>query len=243
MTAGDAPSQGFDSPLRRACAFAVHVFTASGAALALLALLAAIERNWTLMFAWLSAALIVDGVDGTIARFLRVSERLPRWSGDTLDFVVDFLTYVLVPAYAISASGLLPAATAVPAAIVIIVTSALYFADRRMKMDDNCFRGFPALWNVAAFYLFIVRPEPWLAVFLVLGLVVLTFTPLPFVHPFRVKQLRLVSILMLIVWSIVALLVLIRDLQPQPWMTATLCAIALYFLLAGLVFRLRSSHR
>ena len=232
------PPEGHDRLLLRALAFSVHVLTACGAALALLALFAAIDRNWTLMFAWLGAALIVDGVDGTIARHLRVAERLPRWSGDTLDFVVDFLTYVLVPTYAIVASGLLPGPAAIPAGIVIVVTSALYFADRQMKMADDSFRGFPALWNVAAFYLFIVRPHPWAAAAAVAALVVLTFAPLPFVHPFRVKRLRPVTIALLVMWSALAFLALLRDLDPGPWIAATLCAIALYFLVAGLVQRL-----
>jgi phosphatidylcholine synthase len=233
------PGDGVGNPVRRASAFAVHVFTASGAALGLLALIAAVDRNWTLMFVWLGAALIVDGVDGTIARYARVAELLPRWSGDILDFVVDFLTYVVVPAYAIVASGLLPAPAAIPAGIAIVVTSALYFADRNMKMADNCFRGFPAVWNVAAFYLFIVRPDPWVAAAAVAALVVLTFMPLPFVHPLRVKRLRLVNIVLLILWSLLAVLALVHSLQPEPWITATLCAIALYFLVAGLVRRVQ----
>jgi phosphatidylcholine synthase len=225
------------NPLRPACAFAVHVFTASGAALGLLALIAAVDRDWTLMFVWLGVALVVDGVDGAFARYLRVAELLPRWSGDTLDFVVDFLTYVVVPAYAIVASGLLPAPAAVPAGIAIVVASALYFADRDMKMADNCFRGFPALWNLAAFYLFIVRPDAWVAVAAVAALVVSTFLPLPFVHPLRVRRLRAVNIILLALWSLLAALALVRGLQPEPWITATLCAIALYFLVAGLMRR------
>ena len=93
-----------------------------------------------------------------------MAELLPRWSGDTLDLVVDFTTYVFVPAYAIATSGLLPArARASRSALVIVVTSALYFADRSMKTADNYFRGFPALWNMVAFYLFLLQPDPWIA--------------------------------------------------------------------------------
>jgi phosphatidylcholine synthase len=223
---------------RQACAFAVHIFTASGAAFALLALLAAVDQDWTRMFVWLGAALVVDGIDGTVARYVGVAALLPRWSGDTLDFVVDFLTYVLVPTYAIMTSDLLPPQAALPAGIAIVVSSALYFADRNMKMADNSFRGFPALWNVAAFYLFIVRPDPWVAAGAIVALVILTFVPLRFVHPLRVKQLRTLSIVLLVLWSLLAILALARDLQPAPWVTATLCAIALYFLLAGSVRRL-----
>ena len=92
----------------RALAFSVHVFTACGAALALLALIAAVHADWALMFLWLGLALLLDGVDGMFARALNVAERVPRWAGDVLDLVVDFTTYVFVPAYALAASGLMP---------------------------------------------------------------------------------------------------------------------------------------
>jgi phosphatidylcholine synthase len=214
-------------------AFAVHILTASGAALGLLALMAAVDRDWPLMFLWLGLALIVDSLDGTAARQQRVAERLPRWSGDTLDLVVDFTTYVLVPAFAIAASGLLPEGAGVPAAVVIVIASALYFADRNMKMADNSFRGFPALWNIAAFYLFIVRPEPWVGVAVIAALVVLTFVPVPFIHPFRVRRLRALSVVLLVLWSVLASAALVRNLEPGPWVVAALCAIALYFFAIG----------
>ena len=129
----------------------------------LAALISRCGGEWPAMFLCLGVALFVDGIDGTFARRLEVAELLPRWSGDVLDLVVDFVTYVFVPAYAIAASGLLPQPLAIPAGIVIVVTGALYFADRDMKTADNYFRGFPALWNAVAFYLFVLKPPPWLA--------------------------------------------------------------------------------
>ena len=219
---------------RIAAAFSVHVFTAAGAALALLALLAAVERRWTLMFAWLIAALAVDGVDGLLARRFEVRTTLPRWSGDTLDLVVDILTWVFVPAYAIVAGGLLPGPLAVPLGIAIMMTSALYFADTRMKSADNFFYGFPGAWNVVAFLLHLLRPDPWLAAVAVAALCVLTFVPAPFVHPFRVKQGRAVTIGLLVLGAILVAIALVRDLEPGPFVTVPLCAITLYFLAAGL---------
>src|SRR5260370_18873017 len=112
----------------RAMAFSVHILTASGAALALLALLAATHGNWPLMFLWLGVALVVDAVDGPIARAVNVKEVLPGWSGETLDLVVDYTTYVLVPAYAVAAGGLMPPAWAPPAAAVMAVPRPLSFA-------------------------------------------------------------------------------------------------------------------
>jgi phosphatidylcholine synthase len=235
--AADQPTETESNRLRRACAFAVHLLTASGAALALLALIAAADQEWPLMFFWLGAALIVDAVDGTIARYVGVSALLPRWSGDSLDFVVDFVTYVFVPAYAIAQSGLLPTSAAVPAGIIVATTGALYFADRQMKMADNCFRGFPALWNVAAFYLFVTRPDPWIGFAGVVVLAVLTFVRFPFVHPLRVVRLRKVNVVFLVIWSVLAAAAVGRNLDPGPWITAALCGIGLYFLGAGLLRR------
>jgi phosphatidylcholine synthase len=231
------PADGPSSQPPAALAFAVHLFTASGAALGLLALLAAVASNWPLMFAWLGIALFVDGIDGALARHFDVANRLPRWSGDTLDLVVDFTTYVFVPAYAVAAGGLLPPLAAVPLAIVIVVSGALYFADRSMKTDDNYFRGFPAVWNAPLFYLFLLRPDPWIAAAAIVLLAVLTFVPVPFLHPFRVKRFRLFNALLIVAWAALAALALVRDMSPGPWVTGALCAIALYFLGAGLLRR------
>jgi phosphatidylcholine synthase len=218
----------------QARALAVHIFTASGAALALGALIYAVRGEWPAMFVCLGIALVVDGVDGTIARRLEVAEVLPRWSGDVLDLVVDFATYVFVPAYAIVASGLLPQPIALPAGVVIVVTGALYFADRNMKTADNYFRGFPALWNAAAFYLFLVKPFPLLAAATIILLAGLTFVPFKFLHPMRVARLRALNVAAVILWAVFALIALWRDLDPGPWVTGSLMVIGIYFISVGL---------
>lgn len=222
---------------RAAAAFSVHVFTACGAACALLAAIAAVSAAWTHMFAWLGLAFFIDGIDGTLARRLRVADILPRWSGETLDFVVDFSTYVFVPAYAIVAGGLLPPSVAQALGLIIVVTGALYFADRRMKTSDGYFRGFPALWNVVAFYLFLLRPQPWLGAFIVVVLAAATFAPIHFVHPVRVPRWRLVNLAALVLWAALALLALARNLNPPAWVAALVTVIAVYFVIVGLLRR------
>src|ERR1700742_178049 len=174
----------------RAAAFSVHIFTAMGAGIALIALLEAVREHWAAMFAWLGAALIVDAIDGPIARRLDVVRLQPDWSGEVLDLVVDFVTYVFVPAYAITASGLLLPLAAPVLGVGIAVSGALYFADRRMKSDDNHFRGFPGLWNMAAFYLFLLHWPPGASSLAVAVLIALTFMPFNVVHPVRVARLR-----------------------------------------------------
>jgi phosphatidylcholine synthase len=222
---------------RRALAFGVHVLTACGAALALLALLAAIERRWGAMFVWLGLALVVDAVDGPLARLLEVKTVLPRWSGDVLDLVVDIIAYVFVPAYALVAGDLLPQPLAIPLGLLVVITGTLYFADRRMKSADNYFFGFPAVWNAVAFYLFLFRPEPWCSALSVAALATMTFLPVPFVHPLRVQRLRGLSVALLALWAALALVAVIRNLSPGPWVSGGLCAIGLYFLAAGLLRR------
>jgi phosphatidylcholine synthase len=221
----------------RAVAFAVHIFTACGAACALLALFAAVSARWNEMFIWLGVALIIDGVDGSFARRLRVSELLPRWSGEVLDFVVDYATYVFVPAYALAAGDVLPRVAAPALGIIVAVTGALYFADRRMKTADGYFRGFPALWNIVAFYLFLLRPPLLLGAIAVVALSAATFAPVYFVHPVRAARWRWLNLAMLVCWAVLALWALARNLQPPDWVAAALAAIAAYFVAAGFLRR------
>ena len=225
------------APPLAAVAFAVHVFTACGAACALLALIAAVHADWPQMFVWLGSALIIDGVDGTFARRLRVADVLPRWSGDVLDLVVDILNYVFVPAYALAAGGLLPPPLAVPLGVVVVVTGSLYFADRLMKTSDHYFRGFPALWNVAAFYLFLLKPAPWLGAVLIAGLATLTFVPFHVVHPVRIGHLRALTTAALVLWIALAILAVAQSLAPGFWIVAGLCLLAIYFVGVGFLRR------
>jgi phosphatidylcholine synthase len=231
-----------ESPAKRLtpgtmAAFSVHVFTACGAACALLALMAAVRADWPIMFVWLGVALIIDGIDGSLARRFRVAEVLPRWSGDVLDLVVDILTYVFVPAYAIAASGLLPPSVATVLGVVVAVTGALYFADRQMKTSDYYFRGFPALWNVAAFYLFLVKPTPWLGALMVAALAALTFVPFHVIHPVRIQHLRAFTVAALVIWALLAILAVIDDLAPGVWTVTALCGLAIYFVGIGFLRR------
>ena len=226
--------EGMRARTRTARPFLVHIFTAAGAGCSLLALLAAAERQWVTMFVWLSVALFIDGVDGTLARRFRVAEMLPRWSGNSLDLVVDFTTYVFVPAFALVISGLLPSVVAPPLGVAIVVVSALYFADEEMKTADNFFRGFPALWNAVAFHLFVLKLPPWMAAAVVAVLVVLTFMPLRVLHPFRVARLRNLNIVALLAWSLLGIYALCTDLDPGAIVAWSFTALGLYFLTIGL---------
>jgi phosphatidylcholine synthase len=204
-------------------------------------MLEAVREHWAAMFAWLGVALIIDALDGPIARRLDVVRVQPNWSGEVLDLVVDFITYVFVPAYAITASGLLLPLAAPLLGIGIVVTGALYFADRRMKTDDNHFRGFPALWNAAAFYLFLLHWPPAASTLAVAALIVLTFIPFHVLHPVRVARLRGLTLTLIAVWAVLVIYALASDFHVGLPITVALCAIALYVVGSDAVIRLAKS--
>src|SRR6202140_6017711 len=216
------------TPAMRAAAFSVHIFTALGAGIALIALLEAVREHWAAMFWWLGAALVVDAVDGPMARRLDVARVQPNWSGDALDLVVDFVTYVFVPAYAITASSLLPPVAAPLLGVGIAASGARFFADRRMKSADNHFRGFPGLWNVAAFYLFLLHPSPALSSLAVVILIVLTFIPFHVLHPIRVVRLRWLTLSLIAVWAVLVIVTLANDFDVGAPVEFGLCAVAVY---------------
>jgi phosphatidylcholine synthase len=226
------------SPAMRAAAFSVHIFTALGAGIALLALLEAVREHWAAMFGWLGAALLIDAADGPMARRLEVARVQPNWSGDVLDLVVDFVTYVFVPAYAITASGLLLPLAAPVLGVGIAVSGALYFADRRMKAADNHFRGFPGLWNVAAFYLFLLHWPPALSSLAIAVLIASTFAPFHVVHPVRVVRLRALTLSLLAIWAVLAIFTLANDFNAGAPVTIVLCAIAVYVVASDAAIRL-----
>jgi phosphatidylcholine synthase len=229
------------SPITRAAAFSVHVFTAFGAGIALIALLEAVREHWAAMFAWLGVALVIDALDGPIARRLDVVRVQPNWSGEVLDLVVDFVTYVFVPAYAIAASGLLLPLAAPLLGAGIVVSGALYFADRRMKTADNHFRGFPALWNAVAFYLFLLHLPPAVSSLAVAALIGLTFVPFNVVHPVRVARLRGLTLSLIGAWAVLAIMVLVGDFNVGASVTTALCLIAVYIVGSDAAIRLARS--
>lgn len=184
----------------QARAFSVHVLTASGSFLAFLSLVAASEGRWNEMFWWLGLALLVDGIDGPIARKLQVKEILPTWSGELLDNVIDYTTYVIIPAFALYQRGFMGEGLSFLSGAIIVVTSAIYYADTGMKTKENFFKGFPVVWNMVVFTLFIIEPGEWAAFGVVLLCGILTFVPVNFLHPVRVERLRPLNLGMTLAW-------------------------------------------
>jgi phosphatidylcholine synthase len=218
-------------------AFLIHILTASGGAVGLIAALEAVHHRWIAMFGWLGLALFIDGIDGPLARRFRVRELLPNWSGDALDFVVDFITYVFVPALVIAESDLVWKPVAVLLAAAVVTSSALYFADSRMKTADNYFRGFPALWNAAILTLFVMQWPPMVASIVIVAFVVLTFVPIRVLHPVRVVRARMFNIGVTLMWAALAVWAILADFTLPLPAKIVFCLIGGYFLFGDLLIR------
>jgi phosphatidylcholine synthase len=212
----------------RLAAAGVHLFTALGAVCGLLAALAVFEGAWELMFGWLGLALIIDGIDGTFARLAQVEERLPRFSGERLDLVVDYVTYVFVPALALVRAGFLGDEIAPFLAAAILLSSLYHFADLASKGDDYSFIGFPAVWNLVAFYVFAFAAPAWIACVVVVLCVVLTFVPMRWVHPLRVVRLRIVTLAITVAWAVAAIIAAWSGFPAGLWVKAVLGLSAAY---------------
>mgnify|MGYP001252835032 CR=1 FL=1 len=182
-------------------ALSVHYFTAIGAILAMLAMLAAVDERWDLMFLWLVVAFFVDGLDGPLARKYDVKKFAPEYDGVLLDLIIDYLTYVFIPAYALFVSGLLNGWSGWVCIIVIAFTSVLYFADTRMKTKDNSFAGFPGCWNMLVLVLFSIQPIWQIILITVILLAISMFSNLKFIHPVRTVRWRLISLPIAVLWT------------------------------------------
>ena len=214
-------------------AYGVHVLTAFGAALGFLALYAVISGDLTKAFVWLSVALVVDAVDGPLARWLNVSNNASRYDGAVLDLVVDFITYVFVPAAMLLRPEVMPHPWGLIAGLLVMIGSALYFADTGMKTEDWWFKGFPAVWNVVIFYLVAFTPGLGVAMTVIVVLTAMMFLPVVFVHPVRVRRWRPVTMAVLALWGVACAVTLWERMQPDPMTRFVLLGAAVYFLGLG----------
>jgi phosphatidylcholine synthase len=214
-------------------AYGVHVFTALGAALGFLAMKAALLGQLSECFWWLAAALVVDAADGPMARKLNVSETASRYDGEVLDLVVDFITYVFVPAAILLRSEVMSDPWGLIAGLIITIGSALYFADTAMKTEDWWFRGFPAVWNLVIFYIVVFQPPTWASFTVIVALAAMMFLPVVFVHPVRVRRWRMATLGVLALWALAAAVTLFSGLIAPAWAKIVMFAGAVYFIGLG----------
>lgn len=213
-----------DRDLKKGIAWAVHAFTTCGIVLGFLALVSVLKNDPVAAFMWLGLALFVDGIDGTLARKARVLEYTPNVDGRTLDNVIDFFTYVAVPALMVYWFDMTPVnlffapqTWSLISAAAIMAVSCYTFANTGMKSGDYYFVGFPALWNVVVLYFFVLGSGPLTNLITVAALCVLTFIPVKFVHPLRVTDWREITIPMTVLWAALSLSLVLAAKNRDGW--------------------------
>ena len=224
----------------RVTALFVHLLTATGAVFAMLSMLAAANHQWSLMFLWLVVAFAVDGIDGPLARRFDVKKYAPRFDGVLLDLIIDYLTYVFIPAFALFQSGLLPGWTGWVTIIVITFASAMYFCDGNMKTKDKSFHGFPGCWNMVALVMFAIQPNFWIILTVVIVLAIAMFLPLKFVHPVRTNRWRFISLPITLLWIAFAGWSAWVDFSANSVILWGLTGTSLYLISAGLLQQISS---
>jgi len=226
-------------PLRRAAAWGVHGLTASSAAAGILAVLAAEHGAARAALAWMAYTVAVDSIDGTLARAVEVKRVLPIVDGTRLDDIVDYFTYVIVPALFLLHQDLLPAGAALPVACCPVLASAIGFSRADAKTADHFFTGFPSYWNIVAFYLWGLGWPPAVNALVVVAFSIAVFVPIRYVYPSRTRVLRPLTIALGLGWGAAVLAVIARPGMPRTVVLASLAFPVYYTLLS---FALHASH-
>ena len=237
-----APVQA-PSAWSRTLAWLVHAYTASGALAAFFGTLAAVNGRYRDSFLLMIAATLVDASDGVLARYGRVKEVLPGFDGARLDDIVDYLTFVFLPALLLYCAGDLPAGWGGLVASVVLLSSAYGFGSTDAKTSDHFFTGFPSYWNIVVAYLFVLELPPDVNAVILLGLAVMVFVPIRYIYPSRTTILPRTTNVLAAVWGAMGIAILWQ--YPQVSRTLVLASLAypVYYFVLSFVVHTRTSGR
>ena len=222
--------------IQKALAWTVHVFTASGLLAGFMAILSINNKDWRSAMIWLFIALVIDGIDGTFARMFKVKEVLPNMDGKTIDFVVDFATYAIIPAYFFYSANLVPDMWNLPLTFLILIVSSVYYGKEGMVSEDMYFIGFPVLWNIVVFYMiFVFQSGEWINVAMIVFFSILHFVPIKYAYPSQASKYRKIKLFVTVI-SIIAMFIILY-LYPERNLTLSIIAIvgALYFAFLAII--------
>jgi phosphatidylcholine synthase len=237
----DASPTATSGPMRKSLAWGVHLLTASGVVWGLLSIRAVFLEAWVEAFAWMTVAVVVDGIDGTFARWVQVKRVLPGFDGTLLDNVIDYLNYVFVPALFLYSAGLVPPGTALITAASISLASTYQFCQDGAKTEDHFFKGFPSFWNVVVFYLVVLGLGP-VANLTILGvLLVLVFVPIKYVYPTRTVSYQRLTLILTTLWAVAVAAILWLKLDPPAWLLYGSLSYLVYYVVLSLY--LNAVHR
>lgn len=215
----------------------VHGYTASGAVMAFLGLMAVVGGDARAAFLWMLAATVVDGTDGVLARMTQVRVYAAGVDGTRLDDIVDYLTFVFLPAYLVFHFRMIPAPWALPTVSAMLLSSAYGFSATDAKTADHFFTGFPSYWNIAAFYLYALHTPPTANAVVLLGLAALVFVRVGYIYPTRTPMWRAVTVGLCVLWgaAIAASIWLLPD-PPRPLVIGSL-VFPVYYLVLSLILQ------
>ncbi|HEV3110217.1 MAG TPA: CDP-alcohol phosphatidyltransferase family protein [Candidatus Binataceae bacterium] len=217
-------------------AWAVHAYTASGALIGLLAIKLAAEHRFRGSFIMMAVATAVDSSDGVLARALEVKTRIPNFDGALLDNIVDYLTYVVAPAYLMLCAGVLPAGIwGYTVAAAILLSSAYGFCQTNAKTPDHYFLGFPSYWNLVAFYLYCFGLRPALNAAILVGFAALVFVPIKYIYPSRTELLRRLTVTLGVIWAVLIAYLLATLRTPNHFVVWLSFSFIGYYLIMSLV--------
>jgi phosphatidylcholine synthase len=236
-----SPSPGHYSWSRTVCAWGVHLFTASGAVCCLLSIDAGVDHLWREAFTWLALAVLIDAIDGALARAVGVKKVLPHFSGEQLDNVVDYASYVLVPAFLLHRAELLPASCSWYGSAGIVLASAYQFCQSDAKTSDHYFKGFPSYWNIAVLYLLALNLSPASNLLIILALIVLVFVPIRYVYPSRTPHFRALTVSLGGLWGVALIWIVWSLPSPPSWLVHVSLLFCVYYF--GLSLFLEFRHR
>jgi phosphatidylcholine synthase len=223
-------------------AWTVHAYTASGAFLAFLATLAIFAGGFRTAFLWLFTAVVIDATDGWLARRVHVGDRLPEFSGPKLDDLIDYLTFVFVPALLLWRANLLPRRGGVAIVAVILMSSAYGFARDDAKTVDHFFTGFPSYWNVVALYLFVAGLPPVANGVILVALAALIFVRVGYIYPTRTPMLRRLTLALAALWAATILAMILALPHPPPALVEGSLFFPVYYTALSLVVHARRSR-
>jgi phosphatidylcholine synthase len=222
-------------------AWAVHVYTATGVVLAFLAVRDVFAGDFRTAFVWLFMAVAIDATDGSLSRLARVHERLPHVSGEKLDDLVDYLTFVFVPALIVWRASLVPAGWELTIVAAMLLSSAYGFASADAKTADWFFTGFPSYWNVAALYLSAGNLPPALNAAILLTLAALVFVRIGYIYPSRTPALRPLTVTLTAMWGALVLAIIVTLPSPSPWLVWLSLAFPAYYVILSVALHARRS--
>jgi phosphatidylcholine synthase len=230
----ESPSRP-DERRQRLLAYGVHALTATGAVWGFLSLLAVLERNWQALFVFQVIAMVVDGVDGRLARKVDTRKYAPRVDGALMDNIIDYLTYVIVPALFFYFADVLPDRWGLPVACAILLASAYQFSQTDAKTPDNFFTGFPSYWNFVMFYLLVLGLNAWVNLAVIAVLVILVFVPLRYVYPSRTSRFHGLTNFLLLLMLLAGIYAFYAyPSQPPSWVILVALAVPIYYVILSL---------